>query len=192
MIDKQIPYSTREYDSRVTTNDVVKRAYFDPKSHDAAMTAFKNQINDMLPWITEHMVLPTVEGQAIHEWALSTTLTDNAQGVQLPAMPTRTRIPKPWVKNISDPKHVYTNPRTGDARHTKPCPLGVLGGLAGNLRTQRELTQPQITALNILFRSMSGPVYDYLFPDNWVRYDFVLVESHGKTGTDKLADIFGV
>jgi hypothetical protein len=192
MIDKQIPYSNREYDSLVTTNDVVKRAYFDPKSHDAVMAAFKSQINDMLPWITEHMVLPTVEGQALQQWALSTTLTDNAAGVQLPSMPTRTRIPKPWIKNITDPKNTWTNPRTGDTRHTRPCPLGVLGGLAGNLKTQRELTEPQIRALNILFRSMSGPVYDYLFPDNWIRYDFVQVASHGGSGTDKLADIFGV
>jgi hypothetical protein len=107
MIDRQIPYHFREYDSRVVTNDVVKRAYFDTdkNAHQAQSTQIISQLNEMLPWICEHMVLPTVESSAIREWAFSTELFDKNHN-KLPSMPTRTRIPQKWTDNITDTKNI--------------------------------------------------------------------------------------
>ena len=194
MLNKQIPYHNREYDSRVVTNDVVKRAYFDTDktAHQAQSTQIITQLNEMLPWICENMVLPTVESSAIREWALSqelTQLTDKGH-VKLPAMPTRTRIPVKWVDNITDSRNIWRNQRTGDVRHTKPCPLGVLGGLVANFKTQRELTDPQIKALNILFASTNDPIYDYLFPSHWYRFEFV--QTPPQRVDDNLSAIFGL
>lgn len=191
MINRQVPYHNRDYDSRVVTNDIVERAYFDTDKsrHQTMSNEIIGQINAMLPWIAEHMVLPTIEGAALRDWALSQELFDK-DNKKLPTMPTKSRIPQKWVDNITDTKNIWRNPRTGDVRHTKPCPLGVLGGLVANFKTQRELTAPQIKALNILFASTDDPVFDYLFPAHWYRYEFVLTAP--QRVDDNLAAIFGV
>lgn len=163
MIRKTINYSFREYDSRITS-DVVKRAYFGSKrEHEVTMPVLKNQLVEILGWVTEHMVLPTLEANVVRDWAFE----------QNKKYPTRSTIPQAWMAQVYNSKETYTNQKTGYTKHTSPSNIGVLGGMVRNLITQRELTQPQLVALNMLFESMcSDPVLEYVFPSHWIAYDF--------------------
>ena len=169
MLRKTIPYSYREYDSRITT-DTVHRIYFGSgQAHQIQTQQIKNQLTEMLGWINEYMVLPTTQGRAIANWALEPNTR----------FKTKTTIPNDW--DIIEPKETWTNPRTGYTKHTRPCPLGVLGGMVANGLKQREFTQPQIDALNLLFADMcSTPEnphdFECLFPAHWVAYNFVYEE----------------
>jgi hypothetical protein len=189
MINKQLSYFYRDYDSNRVSGTIVKRAYYDTDRarHQLATQQLKKQLGEMLCWISEHKVLPTVEGSFLHEWAES-PLRD-AEGNKMKQMPCRTTIPERWVENITDVGKIWRNPKTGRVQHTQPCVIGVLGGIVGNLATQTELSKPQIESLNLLFDSTRHAMFDYLFPDHWHRYEFV----HGANQQvgDNLSQVFG-
>jgi hypothetical protein len=175
MIRKTVNYSFREYDSRITA-DKVQRAYFGVgQEHTNTMEQIRRQSTEMLGWIAEHMVLPTEASRVIASWALDPDTK----------YLTKTTIPTNWI--ITDPKQTFTNPKTGYTKHTRPCAFGVLGGMVRNLQTQRELTEPQIKALNHLFSTMisePGDDFETLWPSHWTAYNFV----HNATAQRQLAD----
>lgn len=167
MRKQTVTYSHREYDSRITT-DTVQRCYFGSgQAHQITTQRIKNQLTEMLGWITEHMVLPTEPSRIIANWALE----------QDTVYKTKTTIPRDW--DITDPRVVWTNPRTGSTKHTRPCAIGVLGGMVLNSLTQREFTEPQIQGLNHLFATMitePGDDRETLWPSHWTAYNFVREE----------------
>ena len=175
MIRKTVSYSFRQYDSRITA-DKVQRAYFGVgQQHTTQMDQLRRQATEMLGWITEHMVLPTEASRIIADWALKHDTK----------YPTKTTIPNNWT--ITDPKQTYTNPKTGYTKHTRPCAIGVLGGMVRNMLTQREFTEPQIVALNHLFSTMisdPGDDFETLWPNHWIAYTF----EHDTTAHRQMAD----
>jgi hypothetical protein len=192
MINKQIPYFFQEYDSRVVANSTVNRAYFatDRGQHQVISQQLRTQLTEMLAWICEHKVLPTDEGSWLHNWCESPLTDPNNPTAKVKTMPCKSRIPRTWVEHITDTAHIFRNPKTGDVRHTRPCVIGVLGGLVNNLATQRELTEPQIESLNIMFACTQHDLFDHIFPDHWIRYEFRHQKTAQRDTQDRLTELF--
>ena len=174
-----VKYSHRDYDSRIVANEKTHRAYFGTgESHRINTQQIKNQLQEMLGWICEHMVLPTEQSHRIAEWALATD-----------TYITKTTVPRGW--DIDNARATWTDSRTGNTKHTRPCAIGVLGGMVMNSLTQSEFTELQIQGLNRLFEGMQAPGLRELWPNRWRAYEFVHKEQAQRDTAATLDQLFG-
>lgn len=181
-----IPYYYKEIPSHYSSKPVRRYFFGNTAEHKHRTAQITRQLTEYLGWFAEHMVLPTKVSEVVEEWLKAPV-----------SVGTKSTIPADWIDfGITQPKSTWYNAKTGNTKATQPCPLGVIGGLVRNLQTQRELTEPQIKAIEVICDSMNTKLDGRLpeglriIPPQWVGFAFTAMgareESNGPIEPNEL------